>query len=372
MAPVRHARSEDEHAPGDTRAKRQAERDASAATAVLRLQQAAGNQAVGRMLARRAAAPHQTGLRKPQAIERFVHKAVAFWQRNGDLRLLHYALYLGAAVNEELAAIGVPAVAVSIREGMEGAAGEFDAASWGMTLNPTVFTPRAGVDTMGQLTSDEAGIIAMRVYHEARHAEQNFRIARLDAGEHAEHGIELDDAAAAAAAAAPLDPRHASAQELREAREWRTNQSGADATYREAVTSWGSAVRTAARLARDVDVAHAADVRERLGRIIKGWRKPGAAAEYIRSHLADAQTRKAALVVTDITRMDDGVDRAEAAWSRLREDAQPPDFKPLADALGDLARAVYTAYRDQPVEHDAWDAGGATFDAFTKALPPGH
>ena len=38
------------------------------------------------------------------------------------------------------------------------------------------------------LTEDEAAIIAMTVYHEARHGEQHFRIARLEAGE----GKELD------------------------------------------------------------------------------------------------------------------------------------------------------------------------------------
>ena len=203
----------------------------------------------------------------------------------------------------------------------------------------------------------------MTVFHEARHAEQHHRIARLLASEHKELDFEMDPGAVEAAGDAPLRGR-----ELAEARDWHTNVATDDATYREAVTSWMSDVRKAAKLARDVDAAGAADVRERIARLIHGWSKPGGAEDYIRSHLGSARKRKASLVIKDITRIVAAFDRVEAAWKRLAEDAGRAGFKPLAAELIELNKAVYAAYTDQPVESDAWDAGNAVYDAFNAAF----
>src|SRR5690349_510777 len=115
---------------------------------VLRLQQAAGNRAVGRVLARRAV--RQTGLRGEQAINRFVHKAQSFLGRNGDGEINQFALYLGAAINEELAAIGVPPVRVVMFNQTPNAA-EFDATDWTIVLNPDMFSPRRHATLMGDL-----------------------------------------------------------------------------------------------------------------------------------------------------------------------------------------------------------------------------
>jgi hypothetical protein len=290
---------------------------------------------------------------------------VSFLGRNGDGQLKYYAIYLGAAVNEELAAIGCPAVKVSTK-GVIGGAAEFDASGWTMTLNPDAFSHRPEVSTMGDLTSDEAAFIAMTVFHEARHAEQRFRVARLQAGEGHEPGFEMDEDVAQAAAAAPLT---GSGREVQEAKEWRTNQIGEDATYREAVTWWLTDLRTAAHLAHDVDAHSAADTRERLGRLLRSWGKPGAAADVIRNHLASAQARKKAVIIRDVTRITHAYDRAVAAHGQLPEGAQPDEFKPLAEALIELNKAVYAAYGDQPIEADAWDAGNATYDAFKQASP---
>jgi hypothetical protein len=255
--------------------------------------------------------------------------------------------------------------------GALGAAAEFDAGSWTMTINPDEFTHRPDVATLDELTPDEAGLIAMTVYHEARHAEQHFRVARLLAGEHQDMPADMDADAAEAAARLPLDPRTASPQEVEEARAWRTNEMGEDANYREAVTWWMHDALKATRLAHAVKSEDAAAVRERLGRLIAGWSKPGAAADYVHSHFASAEQRGASVIEDDITNVDATLDRVQTALAALAPDAKPADFKPLADALADLYRAIVKAYHDQPVEADAYGAGDAAFEDFSKTLGAG-
>jgi hypothetical protein len=323
---------------------------------VLRLQQAAGNRAVGRVLARRAV--RQTGLRSPAAINRFVHKAQAFLDRNGDGELRHFALYLGAAVNEELAAIGVPPVKVVMFNQTPNAA-EFDAAGWTMVLNPDMFSPRRHATLMGDLNADEAANIAMTVVHEARHAEQRFRIARLQAGEGKAAEGEMDEEAAAAAAAAPL---RGGGLQVREAREWRENEFGEDATYREAVSWWATAIRPVIRVANDAGP----DAYDRIGRNLKGWSGPGGAATVVREHIARARRRHKAAMLADVTAITDGFDAVVGLYAILSPTSTPDEFEPITNALIDLSKAVYKAYVDQPIEADAWAAGNATHDAYAK------
>jgi class 3 adenylate cyclase len=361
----------DRDALGRTRTPGGAPAPAARAPA-LKLQRAIGNRAVGQVLARTPAArkPRQTGLRRDEAIARYARKAVMFWQRNPDLALHHFASFLGAAVNTELNLIGIPDVGVKVSaSGAGSAAALFDAENWMMLINPDTFTHRGDeVQTMGDLTEDEAAIIAMTVYHEARHGEQHFRIARLQYGEGKELGFAMGEEAAAAAAADPLRARGGDPLELREARDWYSVELGEDATYREAVTSWQGDIVKMARLARDVKPEDTADLRERIGRLLRAWSKSGGAEEYVRGHLASAQKRGRTTIVADITQISRTFSAAEAAWKRLGEDASPADFKPLSKALGELYRAVNKAYENAPVEFDAYRTGDAVFDAFHAAL----
>jgi hypothetical protein len=196
-----------------------------------------------------------------------------------------------------------------------------------MVLNPDMFSPRRHATLMGDLTSDEAASIAMTVVHEARHAEQRFRVARLQAGEGKDAGFEMDDEAAVAAAAAPL---RGGGQEVREAREWRENEIGEDATYREAVSWWTTNIRPVIKIANDAGP----DAYERIGHNLKGWGGPGGAATGL--------------------------------YAILSPTSKPDEFEPITNALIDLNKAIYKAYVDQPIESDAWAAGNATHDAYAK------
>ena len=364
---MRPARLEDLQTATATRREAGAPRQDPAVNAVLGLQRGAGNRAVAGVLARRAEKPQGTGLRDDAAIGRYVRKAVIFWRNNPTAELFHLANFLGAAANTELNLLGVPDVKVHVNEHGPGGA-SFHADGWYMVINGV--TRDENVHTLGELDEDTVAIAAMSVYHEARHAEQRFRVARMQAGEGEEIGFPMDEEVAKAAAKAPLDPRTMPVQERREARAWKTNTLGEDAGYRDAVMTWMDEVKSAARDVRDVAGEHGREpeeLRKAIGRIFTSWTSSGALMA-IREHLPSAQRRKNATIIGDITLMDQRFQAAETAWKAIPAQPARSDFSVLAGALRELVRAIDRAYHDQPVEHDAHEAGGATFNAFHTAL----
>jgi hypothetical protein len=352
-----------EHPHDQVRESAPARRVDPAVAQVLRLQQAAGNRAVGRVLARRPV--RQTGMRREPAIDRFVHKAVSFLGHNRDAELKIFAIYLGAAVNEELAAVGCPAVNVVIE--VIPSAAEFDSLSWTMTINPAEFSHRPGVRTLGDLERDEAAVIASTVYHEARHAEQRFRVARLDAAEGHKPASPMPADTAAAAAAAPLT---GGGREAQEAKEWREDQTGADAMYRVVLNRWLPEVAPALALSQGVAAEHVAEVRDQIGRQLQDWNRPGIAANMVRGHLAGARRRHRTAIVHAIQRILHAYDAAVAAHAALRDDAAPEDFSPLTFALWQLNQAVTDAYAHEAIEDDAWAADDAVRTAYGQATAP--
>lgn len=84
---------------------------------------------------------------------------------------------LVAKVNQRLKAANVPEIKERVFEAMdtEGAVGEFDRTRWVMRLDPESLEAKS-------LDELEGADLADTVYHEARHAEQFFSIARMLAG----------------------------------------------------------------------------------------------------------------------------------------------------------------------------------------------
>jgi hypothetical protein len=246
-----------------------------------------------------------TGLRDDAAIARYVQRAVSLLRGNPDAAPRDFARLLAAAANVELNRLGVPDMSVAV----DGS------------------THRGHVVTEG-----EAAGIAMAVWHEARHAEQRFRIA---------------------------------------AGEWRESRTREDAIYEEAVTAWLGEVEAGARLARAVtacDGPAPEQVRERTGRMLAGWSQPGGAMDVIRSQLLSARRRRRATIVADVHTMVARFDAAEAEWRAVGPSPSRWAFVNLAEALRELLRAIDTAHRNQPLEKDAHEAGRATFDAFHAEL----
>ena len=339
---------------------------------ILNLQQTAGNRATGRFLARRTATkPKQTGLRDDAVLRRFTKKAADFIARNGDGTLQQFAIYLGAAINVELGELGIPDVKVVTSKVDIPALGQFFAEDWTVVLNPKHFSQH-GATTMGELTADEAGVIASTVAHEARHAEQHFRMARLDAAEGKDPAASgLDADAAKAAADMPLDLRDArNAKAVKEARAWRSSRYGEDAIYREVVSSdWMEDLRVWSHRLDEATDQDAEDFRRRFGGLLAAWAKPGRAMEVLRTHLPGAVARKATSVIADLTRIVTQYATVEAVFAQVPQDAGAASLKPLAEAAKELYRSVTTAYRNLPIEADAHEAGQAAFAAFPGTTP---
>lgn len=350
---------------------------------VLRLQRAAGNRAVATLARAPAgatqtspvAAPTPTGVRPVgdgistrDAIDRFARKAIWFYQAHGDADLATYGRYLVAAVSTELAAVGCPGVQAIIGPGLMGALGEFEAENWGIVINVERLRGLHGATTIGELDGGDAAWFASVVYHEGRHAEQRFRSSRLLAAAHDDDPLEDPQPDIVAAARELPLGRGVSARERAEAADWRDYMVGEDETYVSAVDSWRKDVVAAAHLAHDVTGDTATETRREIGRMLAAWAKEHGPGGYIHSHLASAVKRSKRTLTGDIRRIDAALLSAQREFEQLMPHPGKDDFPPLYAALVELARALGSAYLDQPTEHDAFIAGNAAYDACLRWL----
>jgi hypothetical protein len=153
---------------------------------VVGLQRSAGNAAVTALIARDGAAPaaapapapapppDKTGIGARLAVFRFIEAAKKVETDWATLKTATArAKAFGDAANTELKAAGVPEIKVRVKK-MDNL-GEFDFATWTLDI---------GKDAFAKATADrsEIGDAADTVYHESRHCEQWFRMARLQAG----------------------------------------------------------------------------------------------------------------------------------------------------------------------------------------------
>lgn len=153
---------------------------------MLELQRSAGNAAVASALSvSRAPAkePELSGIGMNFAVDQYA--GVAQKLRENWARLTPYgrAQVLVTAVNFELAHVDVPSTDFDLNDKLERETyGQFVAneKDWTFHLNRAKFS-EPSPDAIDQQSEGNPGI-AQVVYHEARHAEQHFRIARLKAG----------------------------------------------------------------------------------------------------------------------------------------------------------------------------------------------
>ena len=218
--------------------------------------------------------------------------------RWGDLTPAERAAELVRLVNTHLQAAGVPPV-VPNATSTGNNAGQFDFATWQMDIGLPALSPDS-------VDRDAAADLVDTIYHEARHAEQWFRMAQLRAGQGrsaraiaTEMGIPRN--IADLAKADPLDPQ--SMQGLI-AQGWFDSVYGVHSAHRE---------RTLGAL----DPAH------------------------------------------------DAVDKAQA---RFDKNPTPANQARLDAALERLSRA-HDAYRNLPEENDAWATGPMTSAGVTRGSP---
>ena len=115
-----------------------------------------------------------TGLASQVSINRFVSTASDVETNWATLTPIERGEALGAAANAELNAYSVPSCSIDVKT--IGANGLMIFGQWRIDLNITPF------ETTTPVTANVAGV-ADTAYHEARHAEQWHRMARLKAGD---------------------------------------------------------------------------------------------------------------------------------------------------------------------------------------------
>lgn len=123
------------------------------------------------------------GLRAKAGISGYAGPAADYWRANPGDTLEDFAKHLMTEANKELATNGVPALPAPTFGSRGRNAGGFAPHSWTVQLD-AARTAQAPLTTkIGTLAVDRVAEVASVCFHEARHAEQIFAVARLVAGE---------------------------------------------------------------------------------------------------------------------------------------------------------------------------------------------
>jgi peptidoglycan hydrolase-like protein with peptidoglycan-binding domain len=119
----------------------------------------------------------QTGLRDPAQVDEYVDDTIGIANTCTSAEDRRAAIEV--AVNERLAAVGVPYVTFTLDAAeANGALAVFKYQKWTVFLDPPRFEPAAA----DWATPEQQAALLGTVYHESRHAEQWFRAARYRAG----------------------------------------------------------------------------------------------------------------------------------------------------------------------------------------------
>jgi peptidoglycan hydrolase-like protein with peptidoglycan-binding domain len=117
------------------------------------------------------------GLRTAHSVDDYARGAYGIW--NSSMSAVDRLAALERQINEELSAAGVPYVRFEL-DPATSPVGNFAFATWVVSFEPSPFQP----ENAEWLTPDRQAFMASAAYHEARHAEQWYQMARLLAGLH--------------------------------------------------------------------------------------------------------------------------------------------------------------------------------------------
>ena len=170
-----------------------------------------------------------TGLASDAAVDEYVNDT--YGTVYSSMSAADRAAALIAAANEQLEAIGVPALKLPPTWGASGGTwAAFTFRTWTLDFNPANLDPTH----YDFLSADEQNDAAVYVYHEARHAEQWFRMARERAGLGATQAdLEALGHPSDIAAAAIANPIMQCDRSQYEAEEWYESVYGSGRTHRD-------------------------------------------------------------------------------------------------------------------------------------------
>jgi hypothetical protein len=161
---------------------------------IISLQQLIGNKAVQRFLASKPINVAQSvrqptiqlkrqpyGLETTSSVDRYTDYALKLHADKPKMSLREFADELTKNVSQELTKNGVPQVKITLKP--HGTDGEFKQDSWELIVDPSKFnTQKTQVNELGLLSREDVINATGTIYHEARHADQDFLVARMLAG----------------------------------------------------------------------------------------------------------------------------------------------------------------------------------------------
>jgi len=337
---------------------------------ILELQHTIGNQALQRLINKQPVQVRQRvppssvqrvqrsggGLAETAPLETFAQAAVAYCRDTGnaDKLLTDFTVHMMGKINEALKAI--PSEECPHSFVSTGTMGSFSGGTFSMLVNTSDFTKRPGITKASQLNQGEIAEIIDTIYHEARHAEQYYRVARVLAGKGKSAAeiaqvVGIPNTIAAKAFANPLNADSSNAAIISEAELWQPfiGRGEYSTGYKSTVANLRDAIAPARQKL-------AADDRE-------GFKTEFAKVTTI------VTTKLEPLILTV-----EGKPTKTSADNIVLTDAKAIKdkydvLKPLADndttlisALVSAATALHTAryqaYRNYPHEMDAWARGG--------------
>lgn len=357
--------------PSPAQAARNAAHQPSPAE-ILQLQRSVGNQAARRLVGQTAVPVEpaaegvvqrkaSSGLASKKSTNAFAQKAFDFWttKANQAKPLKDLSDHLLTEVNAMLGHAANTAYNAS------GASGTFGRTTWTITVNTAGFSKRAGVTTVGDLNKDEVANIVDTIYHEARHAEQYFRIARIKAGEGMNAAaiktyMSIPATVAAAAVADPLKgTSRANKKLIAEAAGWEQITVGKYGVFKGEINTFDDQVDNVLGSLRSGTLAV---------RIAKLGVELGKAGNSLTGYFDPEKTRIDALPKRDkydrsarkhIVKIRKKFDALKTAYDAQKGDLKKVQLKKLWKLAWNLHKASYGAYRSHLHEKDAWGVGEA-------------
>jgi hypothetical protein len=317
----------------------------------------------------------KTGLAAVSQTTSFAQNAYNFWkdEANETKPLKEFSDYL---VAQAISALPDPKFPCTHAYGGSGNRGQFDPSKWVIDIDTSRFSRNPSVSQVSELVQSEVGEVVDAIYHEVRHSEQYFRIARLKAGDNKtakqianQVGVPMN--VAEAAVASPLGKAEGAeqkvAEEVKEAEDWEQITVGKHQKYKEAIQSARAPTEAIVNIL-DSTTDDADTKINKVGPIL-GHLEAAAGALRMHSIAVEKITKKDKFdeaVVEHLKKVQAAFDALNAEFTRQEPKTARRDIPTLRGLAFTLYQMDRDAYLDFEHEKDAWAVGGAARTAFNE------
>jgi len=348
---------------------------------MLHLQRTIGNYAILKML--RVTPKVQTqkiqradiGLEQSELSDSFVDNGYAYWsaKENKDKSVTDFASHLIKLVNNELAKFGIPPTKHDFRT--SGSVGAFRKFEWMIYFNSDQL--KEDGETVGALSQKAASDIADTVYHEARHAEQAFRIARMLAGEgktaeEIASDIYVPADIAEKAIADPLKKTKDNAEEFAEAKDWYNMMAGIHFNYRMKMNEFGDNAFDTYKSISELKPENFHTTKHKITEFMKeviDERAPWLVNEKKRLDEIPNPSDMDKNILGHVTKVFDESIQAIVKWDDGKVASDEASLQAMKEPIMNLWLATFNAYKEFAIEKDAWEVGESAGKKFENKKP---